>query len=784
MPTLAPIPRDVIAALSRWQALRKGHWTAKDAGFAQSALLRASELAAQTQREALARALTDLESYLGVLVDGDVATPNPTQLHRLGKLEEAVLAVLRAERDANAAASSAPAVSEDERKRLLVLAPETPLWRDFIERLSAGPLRVERFQQTSQLLQAMEPGLAAVLIDQDFLADLRAVADRLERARGAEALGATVLYLNRSRDAGARVAALNSGADASLEGEDPDYLVTRVGELINVRERQDHLRVLVVEDDRSQAMYCAAILRKQGIEVRTAAEAHNVLGEIRSFAPDLVLMDMHMPDMDGMQLTALIREAPELALLPIVFLTGDQDETSRFDALRAGGDDFLVKPVRPRHLVTAVVTRARRARALKLQFAGHQNDDKHSRLIHAGELVLLLRTLGIDRPCSKALLMCAADDGRLRSKDAHMVVERENQYQIGKLLQQGLGGQEQIAPWHGGGYLMLLDKSTDDELMARAETVREQLTTALKAVGGGQASVAVVPLPPESLPPAETLIDLAERTLAVSRHAGGRRVSRALAEAQTDLPADISLAIQKALALAPTAEHLSLLYQPIVPLHGAARPQYHLHLGLRVDLGGERVITRKQWLSLARQTGKSVALDLLAIEQVLDRIAQSRQKMPGLRIFVAVDTNSVVDPLFSETLLSGLVERGLTDPGLVLSIDQSEAMLMQNKLQVARRQLQLARVLLCLGRVGTDAKGNDVIDVLRPEVIAVDATAVRSAQQVPPVLAFARDRGAEVVAHFIPDAQTLARLFAVGLDYGMGGFIGAPSPRLDYDFGE
>lgn len=770
------LPQEVIGALARWQSLRKGRWSLDEATEVQSGLLGAIDLAMVSGREPLARSLSDLALYLGFLIDGDSAGPNDAQREKLAALEQATLGTLRAER----AAIERPPVS----KRLLVLAPDTALWRSLIDRLNAGDYRVERYGSTAQLLSGFKAdGLVAVLVDQDFLSDLGAIAARLESSRGAETLSATMVFVNRGRDLSARIRALSTGADASLEGEDLDYLVARVGELVEVRQRQDNLRVLIVEDDRSQAMYCAAILRKQGIDSQVANDSRQVLDQIRDYAPDLVLMDLHMPVIDGMQLTALIREAPELAMLPIVFVTGEQDEGSRFDALRAGGDDYLVKPVRPLHLVTAVVTRARRARSLRLQFT-QRPPTAPSRLLHAGEFIARLRTLGVDRPCHWALLLIAADDGRLRARDAHLVVERENQFQIAAQLQSLLHEDEYISPWHGGAFLMLVDRTPDAPLQERAEALRMQVATQLEHVGGGGVSVAVLPLPAESPPSAETLIDLAERTIAVARHAGGRRVKRALADVQSDLPADLSLAIHKALVLEVSPATVSFLYQPIVPLHGVVRAQYHLHMGLRVDLNGERVVTRRQWLSLARQMGRLNALDEYAVAQALDRIVESRQRSPGLRIFVAVNAEALIEPGFRKALLEGLSRRGMSDSGLVLSIDHSEALLMMNRLGSVRAELRAAGVALCFGRSNLEARVDAAIEALRPELIAVDATATRSATQTPPVLAFARDRGAEIVAHFIPDAQTLARLFALGVDYGLGGFIGPPAARLDYEFGE
>ncbi|SBV36913.1 conserved hypothetical protein [uncultured Stenotrophomonas sp.] len=121
-------------------------------------------------------------------------------------------------------------------------------------------------------------------------------------------------------------------------------------------------RVLIVEDDRSQALFAQSVLHGAGMQAIMQMEAEGVQQAIDTHRPDLILMDLHMPGLDGMRLTTLIRQQPEQQLLPIVFLTGDVDPERQFEVLDSGADDFLTKPIRPRHLVAAVSNRIRRSR--------------------------------------------------------------------------------------------------------------------------------------------------------------------------------------------------------------------------------------------------------------------------------------------------------------------------------------------------------------------------------------------------------------------------------------
>src|SRR5690606_13493669 len=124
-------------------------------------------------------------------------------------------------------------------------------------------------------------------------------------------------------------------------------------------------RVLVVEDDLSQALFAESVLGGAGMQAAVVSVAAEVMASLESFRPDLVLMDLHMPGMDGVELTNMIRGHATHGHVPIVFLTGDPDPERQFEALETGADDFLTKPVRPRHLIAAVQSRVRRARLLQ-----------------------------------------------------------------------------------------------------------------------------------------------------------------------------------------------------------------------------------------------------------------------------------------------------------------------------------------------------------------------------------------------------------------------------------
>src|SRR5882762_8963822 len=100
-------------------------------------------------------------------------------------------------------------------------------------------------------------------------------------------------------------------------------------------------RVLVVEDDEDIAQALQRSLRMEGYEVRAAADGRIALEQGRAFAPDLVILDLGLPEVDGLEVARSLRADDDV---PILILTARDALESRVEGLDAGADDYLVKP--------------------------------------------------------------------------------------------------------------------------------------------------------------------------------------------------------------------------------------------------------------------------------------------------------------------------------------------------------------------------------------------------------------------------------------------------------
>jgi PAS domain S-box-containing protein len=123
-------------------------------------------------------------------------------------------------------------------------------------------------------------------------------------------------------------------------------------------------RVLIVEDDETLAAVYAGVLQSAGIETAIVTDPSQVMAPLIDFQPDLITCDIHMPQCNGIELAALIRQQQAFVRIPIVFLSTETSLDQQAQALKQGGDDFIIKPVEPAALIAAAQSRARRYRSL------------------------------------------------------------------------------------------------------------------------------------------------------------------------------------------------------------------------------------------------------------------------------------------------------------------------------------------------------------------------------------------------------------------------------------
>lgn len=162
-----------------------------------------------------------------------------------------------------------------------------------------------------------------------------------------------------------RAQAVRHQAQAFFVGQlDSTRVLQRIIRLFDDLNLQDK-KVSILDDDLLLAEHYSWILGAAGIEVQIIESAEHIVSDLLSFKPDLLLLDMHMPDYSGSEVSGIIRQYDQLSSLHITFLSAERDIQRQLQALSFGADDFLTKPISNQHLVSAVKLRLARNRDIK-----------------------------------------------------------------------------------------------------------------------------------------------------------------------------------------------------------------------------------------------------------------------------------------------------------------------------------------------------------------------------------------------------------------------------------
>jgi two-component system alkaline phosphatase synthesis response regulator PhoP len=139
-------------------------------------------------------------------------------------------------------------------------------------------------------------------------------------------------------------------------------------------------RILVVDDDRDIVRLVRSYLEKAGYEILTAYDGETALRLLRAERPQLLILDLMLPDRDGWDVARMVRSDPRVESTPIIMLTARVEDNDKIVGLEIGADDYITKPFNPREVVA-------RVRAL-LRRSNMQLDQRAPVRLESGELIL------------------------------------------------------------------------------------------------------------------------------------------------------------------------------------------------------------------------------------------------------------------------------------------------------------------------------------------------------------------------------------------------------------
>lgn len=173
------------------------------------------------------------------------------------------------------------------------------------------------------------------------------------------------IFISSENEFTYRLAAVRAGSSAYFVKPIDATSLCATLTALTTDEKPEPSRIMIVDDDPHLSQMYSAILQGAGMVTRELNDPLQAMSLIADFKPDLIMTDMHMPGCNGMELAKTIRQIETSFSIPIIFLSSETDTDKQFNARSMGGDEFLTKPIKPEHLISAVTVRAERMKVIR-----------------------------------------------------------------------------------------------------------------------------------------------------------------------------------------------------------------------------------------------------------------------------------------------------------------------------------------------------------------------------------------------------------------------------------
>jgi len=767
----------------RWAKLRE-EWNSDQLIEIHTALSELSEYAAHEGYHSLADAAFSAEVYLSSFVGTQIPmTPNQRES------ADSLLAELTADIRSSANGSQEK-VSPERSDSIFLLGPLTGPMEAVANLIQSEGLDAVSFESPDQMRTAMQQALPAMIVTE--IGTIPAIEDLLERVahlRKAEGAYIPIIYLSDQDNLEMRIRAIRAGGEAFFTPPyDADRLVRRLTQLKSREE--PHNRILIVEDDVAQADCASSILAKAGFETAIVSDPMQTLERIREFGPDLIIMDIYMPEVDGIELTSVIREYNEYAGIPIIFLSGEQDTDRQVDALSVGGDDFVTKPIRPKHLIAIVKNRIRRS-----EFSRQGRPASTGlNLLGKNQLVERLTTLLATDPMrakATAVLLIAADQREILLQDLGAQDFEQMMMSLAQLFAARLGERDAIARLDDATLAIAIRRSDASELRDLCSSLHEMIATHTLPLPGADRSASCgigVALASNGDRDANNLLKHAETALQGALDQGNAETvffdeARVREEESGTVDTSLQQNIADAIRTCLEEDAFHVLYQPLLDLQLRGSENYEIMIRVPTPKGD--LLTPDEFRQAAEQSHSAEEIDKWLIVHAVKMLRERRTSAPETRFFLNQSGASILDPGFPEWLADQLRAHQVVGTGLVLDFPLS---ILSHDLKAAKGlvgALHQMDIAICISQFPEKSPAFKLLRYVSGDYIRIAKRLLKSDRQtIMSVVNEAHSAKAKVIISHIDDPRSIDLHWSSGGDLLQGDFIQPPIDNLDYDFSQ
>lgn len=586
--------------------------------------------------------------------------------------------------------------------------------------------------------------------------------------------------------------------------------------MTNTSATQLSANILIVDDKPTNLRILSTMLTKQGYKVRAVISGEMALTAAQTVPPDLILLDIKMPDFDGYQICQALKQHPDTCQIPVIFLSALQDVSDKVKAFQAGGVDYITKPFQFEEVLARVSTH------LALQKACYQLEQLNKELKQRVEK----RTVDLEL-AQKQLLYEALHDNLTQLPNRSLFLERVEQalkrYQdeskylfavllldldrfkvinesdghavgdrlliaVSRKLETLVGQTDTVARLGGDEFAILLDPIDDvNEALRTTQHIKTALTTRFQLQ---EREVFTSPsiglaLSSPAYHSAEEILRDADIAMAHAKQQGRGRYEifnqqmHQQALQLLDLETDLRRAIDR--------QEFQVYYQPIMALSPTELVGFEALIRWHHPKKG--YISPGVFIPVAEETELIIPIGHIVLDQVCSQVQAWQQQFPQatvLKVGINLSTQQLKDVEILQQIDETLEKTRLTPENLKVEI--TESLLVENTLVATSllRQLKERNIEICLDDFGTGYSSLSYLHRFPVDTLKIDQSFVNcigkpaeKLEIIQSIITLGHNLGMAVVAEGIETQEQLTYLQTLHCDFGQGYFFNRPLSAED-----
>ncbi|MEA5510714.1 EAL domain-containing protein [Crocosphaera sp. UHCC 0190] len=581
----------------------------------------------------------------------------------------------------------------------------------------------------------------------------------------------------------------------------------------NPQDSPSPANILIVDDKQANLRILSTMLEKQGYKVRAVMSGGMAIMAAQTMPPDLILLDIKMPDLDGYEVCQQLKKRSETCQIPVIFLSALQDVADKIKAFQVGGVDYITKPFQFEEVLARVSTHlalrtARyqlqqlnleleqrvKERTLDLEQAQEQllYDALHDKLTKLPNRSLFLERVERARKRGQeennylfAVLLLDLDRFKvINESDGHAVGDRLL-IAISRKLETLVSSADTVARLGGDEFAILLDPIDDvNEALRITQQVKEALTSEFqlqeRTVFTSPSIGLALSLP--TYESAEEIVRDADIAMARAKQQGRGRYE--IFNQEMHLQALKLLDLETDLRQAIERQEFQVYYQPIMTLNPPKLVGFEALI--RWQHPDKGFISPVEFIPVAEETGLIIPIGQIVLDQVCCQIQDWQTQFPQatvLKVGVNLSSQQLKNAEIIQQIDETIAKTRLTPKNLKVEI--TESLLMENTTIATHLLTELKKrsIDICLDDFGTGYSSLSYLHRFPVDTLKIDRSFVNcigkpeeKLEIIQSIITLAHNLNMDVVAEGIETQAQLDYLRSLDCDLGQGYFFNRPLP--------